>query len=111
MGEGPIRTINVSFTGVRGFSRTQSRIWHIVHSTGFFGPQTVRALPLVSWNMSIFAQLYSFCLLEMHFGAAGELIVVLHFFIFVTICMQCCRQYFSDKIPLAKTYPKSLYHV
>jgi hypothetical protein len=46
--------------------------------------------------MSIFSQLYSFCLLEMHFGVVGELIVVWHCCISVTICVQCCRRNFSD---------------
>jgi hypothetical protein len=46
--------------------------------------------------MSIFSQLYSFFLLEMHFGVAGELIVVWHCCISVTICVQCCGRNFSD---------------
>jgi hypothetical protein len=81
---------------VHGFSRTQSRIWRIVRSMGFFGLHTVRALPLVSLCMSIFSQLYSFCLLEIHFGVAGELIVVWHCCISVIIYMQCCRRNFND---------------
>jgi hypothetical protein len=47
-----------------------------VHSTSFVGLCTVRALPLVSLRMSIFAQLYSFFPFEMPFGVASELIVV-----------------------------------
>ena len=54
VGEGPTRTINVSFIGVHGFFPTQSRIWCIVRSTSFFVSHTMRALPLVFQRMSIF---------------------------------------------------------
>jgi hypothetical protein len=72
----------------------------------------MRAIPLVILRMSIFSQLYSFCLLEMHFGVAGELIVVCHCCIFATICVQCCRRNFGDNIAHIRKerFPRGTYN-
>jgi hypothetical protein len=73
---GPTRSINASFIAVCKFSHTHARTWRIMRFEGFVGLRIVRTLPLVNLRMSSFSQLYSFFYFEMHFSAAGELIVV-----------------------------------
>jgi hypothetical protein len=92
VGEGPKRTIHVTFKGVRGFSHKQSCIRHMCALLALLAYARVHASFSVSTHVNFLTSCIVFSFWKCIFGVVGELIGVWRCCIPVTIC----EQNFSD---------------